>query len=153
MELKDAILTTKGQLKGSTESSVQNSCSKAQNSADLTDITMGILSIFSNAIINQISMNYDVAEIKIHYNLTGKKAEITLNNQNVGYGGWEWTVAVHRQPVHVLKNCIIFIKMLIPFSKDSIIISNTPEFTRTIKHRNTMEQYLWSQAWIVRYHF
>ena len=47
------------------------------------------------------------------------------------------------------KNCIILIKMLIPFSKDSIIISNTPEFTRTIKHRNTMEQYLWSQAWIV----
>ena len=47
--------------------------------------------------------------------------------------------------------CIIFIKMLIPFSKDSIIISNTPEFTRTIKPRNTMEQFLWSQAWIVRY--
>lgn len=52
---------------------------------------MGILSIFSNAIINQISMNYDVAEIKIHYNLTGKRAEINLTrilDRADGNGRW-----------------------------------------------------------------
>ena len=144
MELKDAILTTKGQFKGSTESSVQNSSSKAQNSADLTDITMGILSIFSNAIINQISMNYDVAEIKIHYNLTGKRTT-RVEGCTVVRGRRRLT-DVRRLPVCVLTNSI---KMLTLFSNDLIIILNIPAYTRTTNYRNKMEQYLWFQEMVL----
>ena len=143
MELKDAVLTTKGQVQLG-ESSFQNSCSKAQNSADLTDITMGILSIFSNAIINQISMNYDVAEIKIHYNLTGKRTT-RVEGCTVVRGRRRLT-DVRRLPVCVLTNSI---KMLTLFSNDSIIILNILAYTRTTNYRNKMEQYLWFQEMVL----
>ena len=121
----------------------------------MTDITMGILSIFSNAIINQISMNYDVAEIKIHYNLTGKRVEGSYLKSVEGCRRRLETDGV-RSPITGLRcnklhyRCLnILIKMLTPFSKDSIIISNIPVYIKTTNRRNTMEQYLWFQDRIV----
>ena len=89
-------------------------------------------------------MNYDVAEIKIHYNLTGKRTT-RVEGCTVVRGRRRLT-DVRRLPVCVLTNSI---KMLTLFSNDLIIILNIPAYTRTTNYRNKMEQYLWFQEMVL----